>query len=402
VYLFRLVVKLPRTRPPAWLAAILVASAILAGWDLWTWLSTELARPYLNDFRGYYAAAQIGVRGGWSRIYDLRLQAAAGEAIAGVRGNWVPFVNPPPMAWIMAPLTLLPFAVAYWLWDAILLGGVVASWRLVVTGDGWRRAATLLATLAVLPVTFAFMLGTSGLLNAIAVPVAWWLLKRRKDAGAGLVLAAAIAAKPQDAFLLPLALLIAGRVRAFVAAAAGLAVLAAASLLTLGGSGLRTMIATLVGTEAQLLEVNHRFTVIGVFGDHPATYVIQAVLALAALATARRRRSRLELVMAGGVLASFFLAPHLSLQDYSVLATTSWLLLRLRLRPPLIALFGFGYLAAEFAVPLGMLPLFLFELGLLVALALPAGFEDDEDRRAEQDDPERRKDAAHHGQHHLE
>ena len=370
MYLFRLVVKLPRTRPPAWLAAILVASVILAGWDLWTWLSTELARPYLNDFRGYYVAAEIGVRDGWSRIYDLRLQAAAGEAIAGVRGNWVPFVNPPPMAWVIAPLTLLPFAVAYWLWDAILFGGVVGTWRLVASGDGWRRTATLLATLAVLPVTFAFMLGTSGLINAIAVPVTWWLLKRRQDAVAGLVLAAAIAAKPQDAFLLPLALLVGGRATAFLAAAAGLAILAAASLLSLGEPGLRTMIATLVETETQLPEVNHRFTVIGVFGDHPATYVIQAVLASAALGAARRRRWQLELVMAAGVLASFFLAPHLSLQDYSVLATTCWLLLRLPLRWPLIVLFGFGYLTAEFAVPLGMLPLFLFELGLLGAVGL--------------------------------
>jgi hypothetical protein len=245
------------------------------------------------------------------------------------------------------------------------------------------------------------MLGTSGLLNAIAVPVAWWLLRTRRDVVAGVVIGIALALKPQDAFLLPVALLLAGRWRAVVATAVIVAVLGAASLLTLGAAGTRTFLGTLAATESAIAGVNQRFTVVGIFGDHLATFALQALLAAAALVAGWRRRNRLELVIPAGVLASFFASPHLSLQDYSVLATACWLLLRLRPRPPVVALFALGYAAGQFATVVGPLPLFVFELGLLAALSAP-GFEDDEDRRPEEDHPEGREDAADHRQHHLE
>ena len=50
------------------------AAVILAGYDLWIWLTNYLGDNFHNDFTFYFAAARLGLAHGWTHLYDLKLQ----------------------------------------------------------------------------------------------------------------------------------------------------------------------------------------------------------------------------------------------------------------------------------------------------------------------------------------
>ena len=67
-----------RSRRRLWPAVGLVVGLILIGWDLWLASVTYISQyPVRNDFRLDYAAATIGIKQGYGRLYDLGAQAAA-------------------------------------------------------------------------------------------------------------------------------------------------------------------------------------------------------------------------------------------------------------------------------------------------------------------------------------
>src|SRR5207302_9749113 len=73
-----------------------------------------------NDFRLYYAAAEVGLQYGWSQIYDIKLHQAAVAALEPV-GPWYALLTPAPITWVVAPLTLLGYPTAYWGWVVLSL-----------------------------------------------------------------------------------------------------------------------------------------------------------------------------------------------------------------------------------------------------------------------------------------
>lgn len=378
-------------RPPLPTAIVLAATLPLTAFELWYWFTTALAQPYTSDFRNYYSAAIVGRQDGWSRIYDLQLQHAIAERIGP---GFLPFGNPPVVAWLAAPLTLLPFVVAYWIWALLLLCLLLLGWWLAAPArDGWERAAQLTALLGFFPVAFALLIGQSTLLVAFGMALSWWLLRGRREVAAGLALAL-IVVKPQDAFLVPLALLVARRWRPLLAFAIASGFLGLLMVVSLGLSGLRQFEA--VGALLASLSIGRVFAPLHVLSPWFAL-----PLAGIALAAAFRAPRRTGYVYAAGMLASFLVTPYLSLQDYSVLFVAGWLCLRDGPTRPLVAVLSVGYMVGLFALPLGPLPLAVV-VGAWAPALLAASFQDDEHGRAEQDDPERRKDAADHGQHHLQ
>src|SRR5437588_4948082 len=105
-----------------------------------------------SDFRVYYSAAWVGTHYGWSHIYDTHL-----ASLAPVPGLY-PFANPPPLAWLAAPLTALPYAKGQPIWT-ILIGLVtVAAAGTVSQGGAKSRVFGAGLVLATLParVTIAF------------------------------------------------------------------------------------------------------------------------------------------------------------------------------------------------------------------------------------------------------
>ncbi|TMB98851.1 MAG: hypothetical protein E6J40_05330, partial [Chloroflexi bacterium] len=148
-----------RTRQTLWAAVGLLVGLILLGWDLAIAAGTYIAQYAVrNDFRLAYGAALVGIRDGYGHLYDLADQKAAIESLG--RGfNPQPFISPPPLAWLVTPLLVLPFQAALVLWTILLLAALVWTWYLLAPPDGLARAAHLALLLGVFPVAFGVMVG---------------------------------------------------------------------------------------------------------------------------------------------------------------------------------------------------------------------------------------------------
>jgi len=154
--------RIATRRPPIWLAAYLL---VLLIWLLGLYLPLFFGGfPGLIDsldFSYYYAAARIGLEHGWSHIYDLQLQQ---QVFAQLHPydvfDWRRyFVSPPPVAWLVAPLTLLPLAPAFWIFAGISATAFAATGWLVTPGRGIARLALFLTVACTYPVLIAIQTG---------------------------------------------------------------------------------------------------------------------------------------------------------------------------------------------------------------------------------------------------
>src|SRR5581483_7848464 len=269
------------------IAAGAVTAVLFALFDLYQWAMAYTGDRFHNDFTFYFAAARIGVTHGWSAIYDLGLQQAQlTEMGSGITiAQLARFISPPPVAWAALPFTALPYPIAYWGWSALLVGALVATWWLAAPGTGPARAVFLAAALGWLPVIYGLQLGQPGLFVALGL----------------LVL------KPQLAFLVPPALLVAGRWRAFLGSVITLGLLGAGSAIALGPSGIATYEARLAFAAG--VPVNRDLTLATLLGGVAAARALQVAVSVWALAVVYRMRRRAAEwifvpVLVGGLLAS--------------------------------------------------------------------------------------------------
>ena len=143
-----------RSRHRLWAAVGLLVGLILIAWDLWAAAGTYVSQYAVrNDFRLVYGAALVGIRNGYSHLYDLAAQKSAIESL-GAGFNPQPFISPPPLAWLVTPLVLLPFSIALVIWTVLLLAALGWTWYLLAPSDGLAKAAHLALLLGVFPVAF--------------------------------------------------------------------------------------------------------------------------------------------------------------------------------------------------------------------------------------------------------
>jgi hypothetical protein len=291
---------------------LLVGSAVLNFIVYTTYVHTLFGH---NDFRLYYAGAEVGLRYGWSQIYDIKLHQAAVAALEP-GGPWYALLTPAPITWIVAPLTLLGYPTAYWVWIVLSLALFgAAAWYARP-----RHVSTLLYFVwwaAMGPLWFSAYEGQVTILAAAGVLAGWRLLETRHDFLAGAILAAALF-KPHLILLLPLALLVSGRYRALLGFMAVAAVAGAGMLLTLHLDGIQGYLATLlapqpIGDTAKTLRSS--------LHGGPGVLAIQAAVVLAVIAVAiRARRTRAAWpVIVAALAGSFLLATYWHPQDYLVL-----------------------------------------------------------------------------------
>jgi hypothetical protein len=359
------------TRPTLLLAVALVAVAWGALYDAGRWVALFMANPVHLDFRVFYVAAEAGLRFGWSRIYDVdTLQSLSSSFPADDRyiNSAATFINPPFLAWLIAPLTILPLPAAYVLWTLLSLGALVWAWNISAPYRGLAKLALLLLAVALWPVMESFYYGQPSILVLALVATAWWLAAGDRPIWAGVVLAFATTLKPQVVFLVPVALLVSGRFRPFAAWGVGCAVLAALCAIVLGGDGLSAWWQALVYVQG---DPGHSFfTMAYLFGAGPVSYGVEALQGAVALVIARRRRKELDMVVALGLLGSLTFAFHLHQPDYSSLVLAAWLVLRTS--PPLWhKLWLLVGIVTMQAVTLGYpAPQLLWDAGWLVILAV--------------------------------
>lgn len=318
-----------KKRPPLWLAAAALASGWGALYSGGLWLHLFAIRPVHEDVRMTYVAAEAGLRYGWASIYDeatLRSLSSAFPWDARVIDPVLTYLNPPLLAWLFAPLTVFSEPIAYALWTLVSLVALVVAWWLAAPYAGLARVALLLLAIALWPVMLVLYFGQPNMLVVALLAGAWWLGARDRPYAAGAALAVATFLKPQNVVLVPLVLLVSGRLRTVIGWLAACAVLGALTAVSLQGSGLAAWWQALQQGQANATHVE--YTLAHFFGFSALTYGLWAVQGAAALAVAWWRRSQLELVFAAGILGTAAVAFHFHELDYSLLVLAAWLFLR--------------------------------------------------------------------------
>ena len=374
------------SRPARNLAVAGAAAAVvvLAVYDLGVWIQTILADSFHNDLSFYYAAARLGLTHGWSGLYDLQLQQEQLQAIGSqiTVAELARYISPPPLAWLVVPFTVLPFQWAYLLWSVVLVVALALTWLLASPGGGRSRVLYLVAAIGWLPVIYGLQLGQPGMLIALGVAACYALLQRDHEVAAGAVLGVMVL-KPQLAILVPAALLVTGRWRAFAAATLVLAILVALSALALGGGGVAAYEQRL--SFASTVPVNQAQTLAPWIGNLAVTRAIQVLIAVWALALAYRLRARGPgLVIAVALVGGLAAGPYVHYDDLTMLGLAGWLYLRSTSQR-----WGWAYvvalaIAAEGFPIWGAGPVLIGELGALALLTLlpPRAASEDPPHRA--------------------
>jgi hypothetical protein len=346
------------------LLAALGVGALLSFLDL-QWLDTyhySIASP---DFFVYYLAAQVGSAHGWASIYDpsvfLPLQTPAVP-------RPLPYLNPPELAWLVLPLSWLPYNLAAWVWKFLLLTALAVTCYLTVAGSPARKLLHGAAAALLLPVFISIVFGQVSVIIALAVALAWWLMVRGHPWLAGMCLAA-IFLKPQAAFLVPAGLLAAGYWRVFLAWLATSAVLAAVTVGVVGRAAL--------GHVMESMSLQHslpgpiQISVERQFPVEVAVPLVGLVLIALIASSIRSRASGPELPVAAGLIGSVLISPYINFYDLSGLLLAGWLILRATPRWQVV--FAFGMYLPIYLAPLipafSVICLLLWQFSLVV---LPA------------------------------
>jgi hypothetical protein len=360
-----------RARPQLRLAVPAVIGLCALALEIPRFISLVMLDPAANDFRLFYVAAEAGLRWGWSHAYDpgllRQLSLAFGPADTVIVPGYT-YVNPPLLAWIIAPLTVLPLTAAFCIWAAISIAALVAAWMLASPGSGFARVVVLLGSLAIWPTVYSLERGQPVLVTYALAVGCWWMAARRHEVQAGILLALAWAFKPQDVALLPLVLLLCGFRLAVASWLLTSAALWVVFVLVLGATGMGTYLAVLVWAASE--PSSSEETLAALFGPGVPILLTQTAIALAALVAVWRQRRTWNLAFAIGLLGSAMFAIHLHTYDFVGVVVAAWLALREPTSAVEFAWLAIGVVCAQLLSIGPRAPMVLWEPVWLLMLSL--------------------------------
>src|SRR5262252_8794300 len=115
--------------------------AVLAAlFDLTLFNAYQVAvvRVRFPDFAFFYAFTRSALSEGYHHLYDEAVQRRWDQLLFP-GSPYYPVVNPPPLAWVLTPLALLPFGAALLIWTVGMIAAIaVASQIAVPAGRFWR------------------------------------------------------------------------------------------------------------------------------------------------------------------------------------------------------------------------------------------------------------------------
>ena len=299
-----------------------------------------------GDFLSFYTGGSFVLRG---RAVDLGSEAAQlafQHAVLGadVQGTSL-WVSPPFFAWLFAPLSLLPYALAYVCFVAVSAGVVTLAFRALGRGlgDGLPASRKWWVALQYYPTLQWLLNGQMTGLWLSALIFVFLLLRERRDGAAGAVLGLFVC-KPTLAFGLAAALLVARRFRALA-----LASITAAGLVALGFLTVPAAMKAYLHSGGALVSFVHSegYRVVGLHGSfefatlllsgfsHRLAFAVGAALCAIVVASAaalwlrvdwrpssREWDLRMAATFAFGVIAS----PHLFVYDLTLLVLPLFIL----------------------------------------------------------------------------
>jgi hypothetical protein len=341
--------------------------ALLAIVDL-QWASMLHYKVGQPDFYVYYLAAQLGRAHGWAAVYDPSVFL---PPVTAAVGKPLPYLNPPELAWLVAPLSLLPYSLAAWIWSGMLAAAFALVFALVAPGHGPMRLIHGLAAAVLLPVFVGVLFGQVSLLVVAAVALSWWLLSHGRPWLAGLALSALIL-KPQMAFLVPLSLLLAGYGRVVLAWLAVSAPLAVVTLLVTGPPVFHE-----ISRSLQLVSSVPGPIQSSLLRQLPLPIAITgivAVLGASIIIVLGSRRRGPSLPIAIGLISSLLVSPYVNFYDLSALVLAAWLIVRCN-PPRWQRTVTFGMYVPLYGAPIWPFVTLVCLCGWLVSLALPSRHE---------------------------
>ncbi|MGE0408316.1 MAG: glycosyltransferase family 87 protein [Amphiplicatus sp.] len=324
-----------------------------------------------GDYLAFDKAGEAAREGKAAEIYEANaFEARLLEFDAPRERYGLTWQYPPTYFFLTLPLAFLAYTPGYILWTGATAGAFFWALR----GVGFR--GLFLFVILASPVTFqAVITGQNGFLTAALLIVAA-LYPDKRPIAAGLA-AALLTVKPQLGLLLPVAYLAGGCWRAFVVAAAGTALLAAASI---GAFGIETWTAffaslgdvsdNLAAAQMPLYKMATPFAAARLAGL-PAEaaglcHIVMALVAASLVALVWRRVKDADLRAAALCAGVFFAAPYAYHYELVILALPAAIVARRGL--------GEGWLKYERA---GLAALFFLPLTLpgdAKALGLSFGF----------------------------
>ncbi len=315
-------------------AAAAAAGVEMAAFWLYRWvtfLGGDLRGP---DFFSFYAAFRLFLERGGGAVYDQALQKLYQDQVtsqwAPLKFILLPYIHPPYLAPLLAPLGLLPYRQAYVAWGVanLLLGtaAVVVLLRASRTLHGWAAVPAAALAAGFLPLFVVLLQGQTDMLILLPLAGAYVAWARGRQGWAGVLTGLAMV-KPNLLLIVPV-LFVARRawraVAGLAAVGAGLLVVA----LVASGPGAIAGYLALVGgwaagnNAAWPITGQTVYSLRGLLehlpgGRVPALVLLAVLLGLCGLALSWRPNvPRLDFALA--VAAGIVLSPYQNLHDLSL------------------------------------------------------------------------------------
>jgi hypothetical protein len=294
---------------------------VFAFCGLWIALGSMIARGAKSqDFLNIYTGASLALDGKFATMHDVDAQLERERRYFPATDTLRPFVRPSFYALALAPLALIPFATAFWVWIAAQSTLLLACWTW-----GFRRFGENALVFAAfsLPGPLGIASGQDCVILLALFIVAFELADRGKPFASGAVLALMLI-KFHLILLWPVALLLQRRWKmlgGFCAVAAGEALVS----LALGGvQGATTYIALLRNKNLDRLSPSKELMIcfqgltenLGIQSTAGAAAIIAAILLIFAFAVYKAPLWKMFAVTAA---ASLLVAPHVYGYDATLL-----------------------------------------------------------------------------------
>ena len=273
-----------------------------------------------QDFLNIYTGASLALDGQFAAMHDVDVQLARERKFVPSTDVLRPFVRPSFYALLLAPLALIPFKTAFWIWIAAQSALLIACWAW-----GFRRFGPNALVFAAfsLPGPLGVASGQDCVILLALFILAWELTDRANPATGGAVLALMLI-KFHLILLWPVALLLQRRWKmlgGFCAVALGEACVS----LALGGTqGARTYLALLQNKNLDRLSPSKELMIcfqgltanLGIESPAWTVVIIAAIFLLFVFAVYKAPLWKMFAVTA---VASLLVAPHVYGYDATLL-----------------------------------------------------------------------------------